>query len=105
MTVTVTTKFAPKKSEFVAFFLIAMFPIYFADMSTGYDTKYAKSFRHFTREALPRLDNYRNIMSIQAAYRPTLDELHNATVHGKVGPQFPFMHFLKTSKTHFGVFS
>ncbi|XP_065334078.1 bumetanide-sensitive sodium-(potassium)-chloride cotransporter isoform X1 [Cloeon dipterum] len=54
-----------------------------ADMSTGYDTKYAKSFRHFTREALPRLDNYRNIMSIQAAYRPTLDELHNATVHGK----------------------
>lgn len=49
----------------------------------GYDTRYAKSFRHFTREALPRLDNYRNIMSIQAAYRPTLDELHNATLHGK----------------------
>ncbi|KAL1459489.1 hypothetical protein WDU94_011466 [Cyamophila willieti] len=37
---------------------------------------YAKSFRHFTREALPRLDNYRNIMSIQAVYRPTLDDLH-----------------------------
>jgi solute carrier family 12 sodium/potassium/chloride transporter 2 len=51
----------------------------------GYDTRYAKSFRHFTREALPRLDNYRNIMSIQAAYRPTLDELHNATLQGKVG--------------------
>ncbi|KAJ9588118.1 hypothetical protein L9F63_018509, partial [Diploptera punctata] len=49
----------------------------------GYDTRYAKSFRHFTREALPRLDNYRNIMSIQAAYRPTLDELHNATLHNK----------------------
>ncbi|KAM8708845.1 hypothetical protein ACLKA7_015762 [Drosophila subpalustris] len=48
-----------------------------------YDTKYAKSFRHFTREALPRLDNYRNMMSIQAAYRPTLDELHNATLTGK----------------------
>lgn len=45
---------------------------------------YVKSFRHFTREALPRMDNYRNIMSIQAAYRPTLDELHNATLHGKV---------------------
>lgn len=46
--------------------------------SSVYDTKYyAKSFRHFTREALPRLDNYRNMMSIQAAYRPTLDELHN----------------------------
>lgn len=46
---------------------------------------YAKSFRHCTREALPRMDNYRNITSIQAAYRPTLDELHNVTVHHKVG--------------------
>ncbi|XP_054285767.1 solute carrier family 12 member 1-like [Macrosteles quadrilineatus] len=45
---------------------------------------YVKSFRHFTREALPRMDNYRNIMSIQAAYRPTLDELHQGmTLHGK----------------------
>ncbi|XP_026288084.1 bumetanide-sensitive sodium-(potassium)-chloride cotransporter isoform X1 [Frankliniella occidentalis] len=44
---------------------------------------YAKSFRQLTREALPRLDNYRNIMSIQAAYRPTLDELHNATLTAK----------------------
>lgn len=51
--------------------------------TSGYDTRYAKSFRHFTREALPRLDNYRNIMSIQAAYRPTLDELHNSTLQGK----------------------
>lgn len=40
----------------------------------------SKSLRHLTREALPRLDNYRNIMSIQAANRPTLDELHNATL-------------------------
>jgi solute carrier family 12 sodium/potassium/chloride transporter 2 len=54
----------------------------------GYDTRYAKSFIHFTREALPRLDNYRNIMSIQAAYRPTLEELHNATLHGMVGACF-----------------
>ncbi|XP_004525272.1 bumetanide-sensitive sodium-(potassium)-chloride cotransporter isoform X2 [Ceratitis capitata] len=52
-------------------------------LENEYDTKYGKSFRHFTREALPRLDNYRNIMSIQAAYRPTLDELHNATLTGK----------------------
>lgn len=44
--------------------------------------------RHFTREALPRLDNYRNMMSIQAAYRPTLDELHNATLTGKVSNRF-----------------
>lgn len=49
-----------------------------------YDTKIYKSLRHFTREALPRLDNYRNIMSIQAQYRPTLDELHNATLSSKV---------------------
>ncbi|KAH8397425.1 hypothetical protein KR222_003677 [Zaprionus bogoriensis] len=52
-------------------------------LDNDYDTKYGKSFRHFTREALPRLDNYRNMMSIQAAYRPTLDELHNATLVGK----------------------
>lgn len=57
--------------------------------TSGYDTRYAKSFRHFTREALPRLDNYRNIMSIQAAYRPTLDELHNATLHGHGKPTAP----------------
>ncbi|KAG9430123.1 bumetanide-sensitive sodium-(potassium)-chloride cotransporter [Apis mellifera carnica] len=42
-----------------------------------------KSLRHMTREALPRLDNYRNIMSIQAAHRPSLDELHNPTVLNK----------------------
>ncbi|XP_021968164.1 bumetanide-sensitive sodium-(potassium)-chloride cotransporter isoform X1 [Folsomia candida] len=56
-------------------------------LSGNYDTKYAKSFRHFTREALPSLDNYRNMMSIQAAYRPTLDELHDLTLHGKDQPQ------------------
>ena len=44
-----------------------------------------KSLRHLTREALPRLDNYRNIMSIQAAHRPSLDELHNPTLLNK-GP-------------------
>jgi len=43
-----------------------------------------KSLRHMTREALPRLDNYRNIMSIQAAHRPSLDELHNSTLLNKV---------------------
>lgn len=43
-----------------------------------------KSFRHFTREALPRLDNYRNMLSIQAQNRPTLEELHNATLSQKV---------------------
>ncbi|KAJ3641069.1 hypothetical protein Zmor_027592 [Zophobas morio] len=52
---------------------------------TRLNSEYAKSFRHLTREALPRLDNYRNIMSLQAANRPTLDELHNATLPNKAG--------------------
>ena len=43
-----------------------------------------KSLRNMTREALPRLDNYRNILSIQAAHRPSLDELHNPTLLNKV---------------------
>ncbi|XP_073977668.1 sodium chloride cotransporter 69 [Rhodnius prolixus] len=54
------------------------------DDDDEYIGSYGKSFRHFTREALPRMDNYRNIMSIQAALRPTLEELHNETLHGKV---------------------
>ena len=41
-------------------------------------------FRRFTLEALPHLDNYRNILSIQAGTRPTLEELHNATIVNKV---------------------
>lgn len=54
-------------------------------MTMNEATKYAnKSLRHLTREALPRLDNYRNILSIQAGHRPTLDELHNDTIHEKV---------------------
>jgi len=44
------------------------------------------SLRYMTREALPRLDNYRNILSIQAAHRPSLDELHNPTLLNKVRP-------------------
>ncbi|CAH2087689.1 unnamed protein product [Euphydryas editha] len=54
------------------------------DPLTANDTKYGKSFRHFTREALPRLDNYRNVLSLHAAPRPTLDELHNASLSRKV---------------------
>lgn len=78
---------------FNSYFFHSVFRLFFREgndeervrlYSESYDTKYAKSFRHFTREALPRMDNYRNIMSIHAAYRPTLDELHDATLHGKV---------------------
>ncbi|XP_055540549.1 bumetanide-sensitive sodium-(potassium)-chloride cotransporter isoform X1 [Wyeomyia smithii] len=47
------------------------------------ENKYARSFRHFTREALPRVDNYRNILSFQANNRPTLDELHHASITNK----------------------
>ncbi|CAK1541996.1 unnamed protein product [Leptosia nina] len=54
-------------------------------LTTQTDTKYGKSFRHFTREALPRLDNYRNVLSLHAAPRPTLDELHNASLSRKPG--------------------
>ncbi|XP_050520398.1 solute carrier family 12 member 3 isoform X2 [Daktulosphaira vitifoliae] len=46
------------------------------DSASSDDNKY-RSFRQLTREALPRLDNYRNIMSVHVACRPTLDELHN----------------------------
>ncbi|XP_051157409.1 bumetanide-sensitive sodium-(potassium)-chloride cotransporter [Leptopilina boulardi] len=42
-----------------------------------------KSLKYMTREALPRLDNYRNILSIQVAHRPSLDELHNPTLLNK----------------------
>lgn len=42
-----------------------------------YETKNLKSFKHYTKEALPRLDNYRNVMSVHGhLQRPTLDELH-----------------------------
>lgn len=53
---------------------------------------YTKSFRHFTRDALPRVDNYRNINSIHAARRPTLDELHNAATMHKVIPSSLLFH-------------
>lgn len=52
--------------------------------------------RHFTREALPRLDNYRDILSVQAVYRPTLDDLHNATMPNKVStPTNTITHYSK----------
>ncbi|KAF7492611.1 Solute carrier family 12 member 2 [Sarcoptes scabiei] len=43
----------------------------------GYETKNLKSFHHYTREALPRVDHYRNAESVHGYLaRPTLDELH-----------------------------
>lgn len=37
---------------------------------------YHVSLRHLTKEALPRIDQYRNSCSVQYANRPTLEELH-----------------------------
>jgi len=45
-----------------------------------------KSLGQLTREALPKYDNYRDLMSVHAVPRPTLDDLHNATFHEKVSP-------------------
>lgn len=61
--------------------------------TAGYDTRNLKSFKHYTREALPRVDNYRNMASIHGhSERPTLDELHGVqtTVQfdNKVGADF-----------------
>lgn len=61
--------------------------------TAGYDTRNLKSFKHYTREALPRVDNYRNMASIHGhSERPTLDELHGVqtTVQfdNKVGEHF-----------------
>ncbi|OQR79445.1 solute carrier family 12 member 2-like [Tropilaelaps mercedesae] len=49
--------------------------------NSSYDTHNMRSLHHYTREALPRLDHYRNVMSVHGHMnRPTLDELHNATL-------------------------
>ncbi|XP_059486359.1 bumetanide-sensitive sodium-(potassium)-chloride cotransporter [Neocloeon triangulifer] len=45
-----------------------------------------RSLVHMTREALPRMDNYRNLLSIQAAQRPTLGELHEGVKDDKDEP-------------------
>jgi len=44
------------------------------------------SLAHLTREALPRLDHYRNCM--QAIKRPSLGELHGELSEGKVSPVY-----------------
>jgi hypothetical protein len=44
------------------------------------------SLAQLTREALPRLDHYRN--STQATKRPSLGELHGDPCEGKVRPYF-----------------
>jgi hypothetical protein len=52
----------------------------------GGGTQYGGALQQMTREALPRLDNYRDLMSIQTGQRPTLDELRDAADPRKVRP-------------------
>jgi hypothetical protein len=51
-----------------------------------YDTRYAKSMGQLTREALPRAENYKDILSF-GEHRPTLDELHEGQFREKVSKQ------------------
>ncbi|XP_055947587.1 solute carrier family 12 member 3-like [Argiope bruennichi] len=51
------------------------------DCDRSYDTHNVRSLRHYTREALPRADHYRNVMSVHGQLnRPTLDELLDPSV-------------------------
>lgn len=69
------------------------------DSVSSDDNKY-KSFRQLTREALPRLDNYRNIMSVHVACRPTLDELHNCDMAEKVFWLFSLQNYILFNNTY-----
>jgi len=45
---------------------------------------YGKSLYRYTQEALPKMENYKDAMSIKAMHRPTIDELHEAAIRKKV---------------------
>lgn len=49
-----------------------------------YDTRYHKSISQITGEALPKLDNYRNLSSVHNKQRPTVDELLKGRYDTKV---------------------
>lgn len=53
---------------------------------------YGKSLHQYTHDALPKMDNYRHMMSFNAQQRPTIDELHEARFRSpqKVCTHFPF---------------
>ncbi|KAH9370388.1 hypothetical protein HPB48_018580 [Haemaphysalis longicornis] len=71
-------------------------PTELANYGTVYDTVNVKSLLHYTHEALPRVDHYRNVMSVHGHIsRPTLDELHYSgrgsiagLTHVSAGPSF-----------------
>jgi hypothetical protein len=52
---------------------------------TNDKTVYGKNFAYYTREALPNMENYKNIIDSGAIQRPTLDELRSEAMYAKVG--------------------
>jgi hypothetical protein len=50
----------------------------------GSPTVYDKSLAYYTREALPKMDNYKNLQSMELSARPTLDELRSEAMYAKV---------------------
>lgn len=77
------------------------YPELYGTTGAGYETKNLKSFHHYTREALPRVDHYRNIESVHGYMsRPTLDELHGtqATVSFDSNTVSNYPNCIQTSK-------
>lgn len=63
---------------------------------TVYQTN--KSLRHYTKEALPKIDNYRNMMSIQGQLvRPTVEELRGIQATYMDPSTVSLLHFFPTS--------
>lgn len=66
-----------------------------------YDTHNVRSLRHYTREALPRADHYRNVMSVHGQLnRPTLDELHDPSM--SMSPDHKFSKRLRHEDSRIG---
>ncbi|CAL8122010.1 unnamed protein product [Orchesella dallaii] len=56
---------------------------YINELEDQHATVYGKNFAYYTREALPRMDNYKNLASVANASRPTLDELRSEAMYAK----------------------
>ncbi len=56
-----------------------------------YDTRYQKSMSQLTRDVLPNLDNYRDLMSVHAIHRPTPEELLSSNYTEKVCVKIIFL--------------
>lgn len=70
--------------------------------SSVYDSHNVRSLRHYTQEALPRLDHYRNIHSLHAHFpRPTLDELHNGDITSQTGQVRKYFYLCNIKKCRF----